>query len=73
MPTWAVALVVALILVLAAVVAYICFTVFNGPYGERYQKLRMQGPFVPDDEPDGALDAERSRRSSAKSGGHGDG
>jgi hypothetical protein len=34
----------------AGVAWYVWFKVFNTEAGERYQKLRTQGPFVPIDE-----------------------
>ena len=45
------------LIVLLVVVAlcgglYYIFRVFNGPDGERYQRQRMQGPFVPVSEAD---------------------
>ena len=50
MPSWLLALIALLILVVPCVAFYLWFKVFNGPDGERYRKQRMQGPFVPLDE-----------------------
>jgi hypothetical protein len=38
----------------AGVAWYVWFKVFNSAAGERYQKLRTQGPFVPVDEGESA-------------------
>jgi hypothetical protein len=35
---------------IAGVTCYAWFRIFNSEAGERYQKLRTQGPFVPIDE-----------------------
>lgn len=40
-------LLIALIWIAAAWGLWKSFSVFNSPSGERYRKLRMQGPFVP--------------------------
>lgn len=42
--------VIAILICVSVVVFYFYLKYFNGPDGERYAKLRMQGPFVPDAE-----------------------
>jgi hypothetical protein len=61
MPTWALALIAFLILVVPCIAIYFWLRVFNGPDGERYRKLRMQGPFVPLSDAEIQADAERLR------------
>lgn len=76
MPTWALALVALLILVVPCAVFLLWLKVFNGPDGERLQKFRMQGPFVPLSEAEIQADAERARSRTAQEesgAGHGDG
>lgn len=62
------------VLVLAILVAvgapflsfFVWLKVFDGPDGERLQKLRMQGPFVPLSETEVEMDDERVRARHAK-------
>ena len=51
----------ALLLPLAAYLAFTWFRIFNSAEGERYMKRRMQGPFVPLSAKDSADDAARSK------------
>jgi hypothetical protein len=73
MPTWALALIALLILVLPCIAFYVWWRVFNSPDGERYQKLRMQGPFVPLSDAEIQADADRVRPGQVQEGsGRGD-
>lgn len=66
MPTWALALIALLILVVPCAAFYVWLRIFNGPDGERYRKMRMQGPFVPLSEADIQADAERVKSQAAQ-------
>lgn len=73
MPTWVLALVAVLILLLPCIAFYVWLKVFNGPDGERYRRLRMQGPFVPLSDAEIQADAERARPRNVQEGpGRGD-
>lgn len=61
MPSWAIAMIVVLGLVALCLALYFIFTVFDGPDGERYQKFRMQGPFVPLSDAEVQADHQRRR------------
>lgn len=71
MATWVIALIVLSALVLSCLALFVIFKIFNGPDGERYQKLRMQGPFVPLSE--AGVQAGSERRRVASDPGRGDG
>ena len=45
-------LIIFIVLLVPVLVVYLWWKLFNTPKGERYLKMRMQGPFVPagDDE-----------------------
>ena len=49
----------AVLVMVVVIVGIVAFRVFNSPDGERYQKMRMQGPFVPLSAEDIAEDEER--------------
>jgi len=57
-------LVVPLVLLIAVWGLIKLFTVFNSEDGERYRKMRMQGPFVPLNAEDIAEDVLRRERKS---------
>lgn len=52
-------LVVTVLFVIAALLAYQLFKFYNSPDAERYRKRKMQGPFVPLSEADIAEDEAR--------------
>ena len=78
MPTWILVIGV-LVLVFAPFAGlYLWVKVFNGPDGERLQKQRMQGPFVPlgaeviEDDEERARDASSTARSAESRSGRRD-
>lgn len=50
-PIW-VWVVLAVAVVIGAIGWFMWFEMLNSPGGERYQKWRTQGPFVPTDDPE---------------------
>ena len=64
---------VVLVFVLVAVVSLVglikIFKVFNSPNGERYRKLKMQGPFVPLSEHDLEVDRQRMAERATRAAG----
>ncbi len=55
--------IVAGLLVIGLVLRFLLFEFYNSPDGERYRKIKMQGPFVPLSKEDIAEDEERAHRS----------
>jgi len=58
-------LIVFLIVTTPALAVFLWWKVFNSPNGERYLKMRTQGPFVPANGDVGPKDESRSNGSAA--------
>ena len=68
METWVLALIVFAIFSVLILGLMYCVKVFNGPDGERFQKLDVQGPLVPLSAAEIEEDAKRKRSRPAPEG-----
>ncbi|MGZ3158993.1 MAG: hypothetical protein ACXU7H_07910 [Burkholderiaceae bacterium] len=64
MGTWQLILTLIAVIAMAAFGIYLYIKVFGGENGERYIKMRMQGPFVPLSKEEIEEDEERKKNSS---------
>jgi len=53
-------LIIFIILLIPVLAVYLWWRLFNTPNGERYLKMRMQGPLVPAGDDDAQNDIERN-------------
>ncbi|MGZ3237578.1 MAG: hypothetical protein ACXWIN_11080 [Burkholderiaceae bacterium] len=65
METWKLILTLIVAIVIPAVGIYLYIKTFNGKNGERYIKMRMQGPFVPLSKEEIEEDENRMKKSSS--------